>query len=69
MRSPLPVHMARPSESWISGRQSMAVFLDFSEYQYIDVSGAMPSRLTSWRMKIVLSISMITDFARCMTKR
>ena len=45
MRSPVPVHMARPSESWISGRQSMAVVFDFSEYQYMEVSGAMPRRL------------------------
>ncbi len=39
MCSPVPVHMARPSESWISGRQSTAVGFTVSEYQNIDVSG------------------------------
>ena len=62
MRSPVPLHMASPSELWISGRQSTTAF-DFSEYQYMEVSGAMPRRATSWRMKTVLSTSMITDLA------
>ena len=44
MRSPAPVHIARPSESWTSGRQSIAVGFAVSEYQYIEVSGAMPRR-------------------------
>ncbi len=39
MRSPAPVQSARPSESWISGRQSMAVGFAVSEYQYMEVSG------------------------------
>ena len=41
------LRMSKPSESWISGRQSMAVLLAFSEYQYMEVRGAMPRRLTS----------------------
>ena len=45
-RSPLPVHIARPSESWTSGRQSIAVSFLVSENQYIEVSGAMPKRET-----------------------
>jgi hypothetical protein len=49
IRSPPPVHMASPSESWTSGRQSTAPGFAFSEYQYIEVSGAMPNRLTSRR--------------------
>jgi hypothetical protein len=47
MRSPAPVQSARPSESWISGRQSIAVGFAVSEYQYIEVRGAMPRRSTS----------------------
>ena len=43
MRSPVPVHIASPSESCTSGRQSMAVGFSVSENQYIEVSGAMPS--------------------------
>ena len=69
MRSPLPVHSASPSESWISGRQSTAVAFAFSEYQYIEVRGAMPRRLTSWRMKTLLSMSMTIAAARCITNR
>ncbi len=49
-RSPRPVQMASPSESWTSGRQSTAVGFLFSEYQYIDVSGATPKRWMSLRM-------------------
>src|SRR3546814_5943769 len=37
MRSPSPFHIARPSESWTSGRQSTAVCLRVSENQNIDV--------------------------------
>ena len=47
MCSPLPVHIARPSESWTSGRQSMPARFTVSEYQYIVVSGARPSRSTA----------------------
>ena len=46
-RSPLPDHIDRPSESCTSGRQSIAVCFLVSEYQYIDVSGAMPKRDTA----------------------
>ncbi len=68
-RSPAPVQSARPSESWTSGRQSTAVALAFSEYQYIEVSGAMPSRSTSLRRWISLSISIVTPLPRCIRKR
>ncbi len=51
MRSPPPVHIASPSLSWISGRQSVAVSGGRpSPYQYMLVSGAMPSRSMSLRM-------------------
>ncbi len=43
MYSPAPVHMTSPSESWISGRQSTGPGLLVSEYQYMEVMGAMPS--------------------------
>ena len=70
MRSPVPVHIARPSESCTSGRQSIAVGFAVSEYQYIEVSGAMPKRATSLRRKNRCSIS-ITTACRCgcITKR
>ena len=45
-RSPLPDHISSPSESCTSGRQSMAVSFLVSEYQYIEVKGAMPKRET-----------------------
>ena len=69
MRSPLPVHRARPSESCTSGRQSVAVPLAVSENQYIDVAGAMPKRSMSLRRKMAVSMSITTPFVRCMTKR
>jgi hypothetical protein len=69
MRSPLPVHRAKPSESWISGRQSTAVVLAFSEYQYMEVRGAIPRRPTSWRRNTAASISMMTAAARFMSNR
>ena len=56
-RSPLPVHIARPSESCTSGRQSIAVSFFVSEYQYIEVSGAMPKRETCARVNSVDSMS------------
>ena len=45
-RSPLPDHISSPSESCTSGRQSIAVGFAVSEYQYIEVKGAMPKRET-----------------------
>jgi hypothetical protein len=41
MYSPAPVRIAKSSESWISGRQSIEAGLLVSEYQYIDVIGAI----------------------------
>ena len=69
MRSPAPFHIVSPSESCTSGRQSMAVGLTVSEYQYIDVSGASPSRATSLRRNSRASMSMITAASRFITKR
>jgi hypothetical protein len=69
MRSPAPVHSASPSESWISGRQSIAVLFAFSEYQYMEVSGAMPRRSMSSRRYSAFSTSMMTALARRMVKR
>ena len=60
MCSPLPVQIARPSESWISGRQSTAVGFAVSEYQNIEVSGAMPSRSIGLRRNSAASMSMTT---------
>jgi hypothetical protein len=51
MISPLPVCISRPSESCTSGRQSLARNrLIPSEYQSIEVSGAMPNRSTERRI-------------------
>ena len=69
MCSPLPVHMARPSLSWISGRQSTAVGLTVSEYQNIEVSGATPSRSIDLRRESDASISITTPLVRVMAKR
>ena len=44
-----PIHMARPSESWTSGRQSIPVSFLVSENQYIVVNGARPNLATSAR--------------------
>ncbi len=49
MCSPLPVHIASPSLSWISGRQSVANLLSLAPYQNMLVSGAIPRRATSVR--------------------
>ena len=49
MRSPLPVHSASPSLSWISGRQSGEQGCSFSPYQYMLVIGAMPNCAISLR--------------------
>ena len=60
MRSPAPVHIARPSESCTSGRQSIAVAFIVSENQYIEVSGAMPKRddvLCAVKMRASMSIT------------
>ena len=68
-RSPLPDHIARPSKSWTSGRQSIAVSFLVSENQYIEVKGAMPKRVTWARVNIAASISITTPLARVMRKR
>jgi hypothetical protein len=47
--SPLPRHIASPSESWISSRQSSETRRSFSPNWYMLVSGAMPSRSTGRR--------------------
>ena len=69
MRSPLPFHIARPSESCTSGRQSTPAGLVVSEYQYIDVSGTSPSRAMSRRRNSVLSMSITTALPRRIVKR
>ena len=68
-RSPLPDHIDRPSESCTSGRQSIAVCFFVSEYQYIDVSGAMPKRETAARTNRVDSMSIVTPLPRLSAKR
>ena len=68
-RSPLPDHIARPSESWTSGRQSIAVSFLVSENQYIEVSGAMPKRETWARVNIVAWMSITTPLARVIRNR
>ena len=60
MRSPLPVQIASPSESWISGRQSAACVRLCSPYQNMLENGAMPRRLMSRRAKSSTSMSMTT---------
>ena len=64
MRSPVPVHSASPSESCTSGRQSAALGLAVSENQYIEVSGARPSRAMSLRRNSACSISITTPLPR-----
>ena len=55
--------------SCTSGRQSIPARLTVSEYQYIVVSGARPSRSTACLKKSAASISMTTPLVRSMTKR
>ena len=69
MRSPAPVQMASPSESWISGRQSTPCTRSFSLYQNIDVSGATPSRWIALRGCSSHSTSITTPFVRAQSKR
>ncbi len=70
MRSPLPVHSARPSLSWISGRQSAAYCAHFRRYQYMLVSGAMPSRAISVRKKqLRMAFSVIEPVVSLATNR
>ncbi|GBH11138.1 Multidrug efflux pump subunit AcrA [Pseudomonas syringae pv. actinidiae] len=69
IRSPVPVQIASPSESWTSGRQSTAVFFTCSLNQYIELIGARPNLCTSLRMNSAASTSMTTPLPRCMTKR
>jgi len=68
-RSPLPDHIAKPSESWTSGRQSIAVSFLVSEYQYIEVSGAMPKRETWARVNRAVWMSITTPLARVIKNR
>ena len=68
-RSPAPVAMARPSESWISGRQSGALARFVSENQYMLVSGAMPSRATLRRRNSRASTSPHTPLPLCQMNR
>jgi periplasmic glucans biosynthesis protein len=65
--SPGPFHMTNPSESWISGRQSTGPGSLVSEYQYMEVMGAMPSWSTSRRRNSCAWTSMTTAWSRCMT--
>ena len=53
----------RPNRGFPGASRRRSVFA-FSEYQYIEVRGAMPRRLTSWRRKSALSMSMTTAAAR-----
>jgi len=59
-RSPAPVHIASPSQSWISGRQSAATCRLVSLYQYIAVRGATPMRAMAPRAKSRASTSVTT---------
>ena len=68
-RSPLPDHISSPSESCTSGRQSIAVSFLVSEYQYIEVHGAMPKRDTCARTKSDDWMSMMTPLPRVIRKR
>ena len=47
--SPLPLKIDKPSESWISGRQSFAMRRSFSPHWNMLVSGATPRRSTDLR--------------------
>ena len=49
IHSPAPFHICRPSLSWISVRQSLAMRRSFSPVWNMLVSGAMPRRLTRSR--------------------
>src|SRR5439155_25359108 len=44
IHSPAPVHICRPSESWISGRQSCEERWSFLPLKNMLVPGAMPTR-------------------------
>ena len=50
-RSPVPMRMARPSESWTSGRKSSKRRREFSPNQNMLDIGAMPRRCTALRAK------------------
>ena len=53
IHSPFPVNRARPSESWISGRQSCATRRSFSPQRNMLVSGATPNTFTFFRANSV----------------
>ena len=67
-RLPQPLAIARPHRKTVrimtSGRQSIAVTFLVSEYQYMDVSGAMPKRDTCARVNMVVWMSMTTPLPR-----
>src|SRR5258708_17892877 len=69
MRSPAPVHRASPSESCTSGRQSTAVWFIFSENQYIQLIGAIPKRLISFRRNNLAPTSIQNPFALRLSDR